>query len=509
MPTVPWPPARLTTARGNDTPTPNNLAADINDAHGAANQIADILGADPAGHRPVPSTKPASQDTVTDRLSAIDVDLASMTKVQATLTQKHGFYTGGSAPADSLGKSGDLYWDTTSMAVYTKGATKWGPPRTFQGAPGTPGGRGLKGDDGGPGIPGGKGDPGGAIFRSGHGAPAASLGNNGDAYIDLDASRLYAPKAGGAWGEGAVLGGGGGGSGGGGSVVVGTVVGVSDQTHISVLTGTPAVPLANVRNLSQAAVVADDVVAIGMTTDGPVVLGILRGGQPVVASGGGSAGGSGTSTTTSHGLVSQEFPAGLYTALNPFGFMDGQVTGNYLYSGTYYVPFVSTANAHWTRIGVRTANNTYGTDNNGDFGLNFALFAANVEGKPTGDAIATLGYIPIRSDQNYTYLEVVVDVEVPAGHYCICMRPQCADRNSYSSSGYGTAVRLAAGNGLEQLLSVPQNKLPVNGDYRRMGVWTYYNSSGTYKFTPFASPPASDDPGWQSTGPPFIFIKAE
>jgi hypothetical protein len=43
--------------------------------------------------------------------------------------------------------------------------------------------------------------PAGRSLLSGSGAPSASLGIDGDVYVDVDAAELYGPKASGVWGS--------------------------------------------------------------------------------------------------------------------------------------------------------------------------------------------------------------------------------------------------------------------------------------------------------------------
>ena len=69
-----------------------------------------------------------------------------------------------------------------------------------QGPQGIQGPQGLKGDTGAQGIQGVKGADGKTVL-SGAGAPAASLGTDGDFYIDTTANAIYGPKASGAWGN--------------------------------------------------------------------------------------------------------------------------------------------------------------------------------------------------------------------------------------------------------------------------------------------------------------------
>ena len=64
----------------------------------------------------------------------------------------------------------------------------------------TQGPQGVKGDTGAQGSQGVKGTDGKTVL-SGAGAPAATLGSDGDFYIDTAANAIYGPKASGAWGN--------------------------------------------------------------------------------------------------------------------------------------------------------------------------------------------------------------------------------------------------------------------------------------------------------------------
>src|SRR5580700_2331713 len=69
-----------------------------------------------------------------------------------------------------------------------------------QGIPGATGAAGPAGDDG-------------SQIYAGDGSPAASLGKDGDYYLDKSADNLYGPKTDAGWGTPVSLGGGQGGSG--------------------------------------------------------------------------------------------------------------------------------------------------------------------------------------------------------------------------------------------------------------------------------------------------------
>lgn len=92
---------------------------------------------------------------------------------------------GAGAPANSIGNNGDFYIDTTNSRLYgPKSTGAWpGSYVSMAGTQGTPGTAGTNGN----------------TILNGSGAPASGLGNNGDFYIDTTNSRLYGPKASGAW----------------------------------------------------------------------------------------------------------------------------------------------------------------------------------------------------------------------------------------------------------------------------------------------------------------------
>jgi hypothetical protein len=97
-------------------------------------------------------------------------------------------YSGNGAPAATLGILGDYYLDKNTAQLYgPKIATGWGTPLTLMGATGATGSAGTNGTNG-------------STTLSGNGAPAASLGANGDYYLDKTNFLLYGPKTTGGWG---------------------------------------------------------------------------------------------------------------------------------------------------------------------------------------------------------------------------------------------------------------------------------------------------------------------
>jgi Collagen triple helix repeat (20 copies) len=96
---------------------------------------------------------------------------------------------------------------TTAITWNQKGPTGATGPAGPAGPAGPPGVQGDKGDTGAQGPSGHDGAPGpagpagtdGQTVLNGTGAPDNSIGSNGDFYIDIAASVLYGPKAGGSW----------------------------------------------------------------------------------------------------------------------------------------------------------------------------------------------------------------------------------------------------------------------------------------------------------------------
>ena len=89
---------------------------------------------------------------------------------------------GTSAPTSSVGTDGDFYLDTTSEVLYgPKAAGTW--PATGISLVGPPGTNGTNG----------------TAILNGTSAPTASVGTDGDFYLDTTSEVLYGPKAAGAW----------------------------------------------------------------------------------------------------------------------------------------------------------------------------------------------------------------------------------------------------------------------------------------------------------------------
>nr|WP_199082436.1 collagen-like protein [Pedobacter sp. ASV19] len=113
--------------------------------------------------------------------------------VGATGADGTKIYSGTVVPAATLGANGDFYLNTaTSMLYGPKTAAGWGTAKSLIGATGATGTTGATGATGATGVAGSK-------ILSGTGVPAASVGSNGDYYLDPSNYLFYGPKANGAW----------------------------------------------------------------------------------------------------------------------------------------------------------------------------------------------------------------------------------------------------------------------------------------------------------------------
>ncbi|MCO6360500.1 tail fiber domain-containing protein [Roseivirga pacifica] len=109
----------------------------------------------------------------------------------------NSFLNGTGAPAATLGQDGDFYVDTNANTYYgPKTAGAWGAPTSLVGPAGADGADGIDGTNGTDGVDGKDGNS----FLNGTGAPAATLGQDGDFYVDTNANTYYGPKTAGAWG---------------------------------------------------------------------------------------------------------------------------------------------------------------------------------------------------------------------------------------------------------------------------------------------------------------------
>lgn len=98
-------------------------------------------------------------------------------------------YSDTGAPDAAIGAVGDYYLDTDTGELYgPKDDSGWGSPSIV-----------LMGEDGQDGADGADGEDGSQIY-SGTGAPDATLGVEGDYYLDTSSYELYGPKTVGGWG---------------------------------------------------------------------------------------------------------------------------------------------------------------------------------------------------------------------------------------------------------------------------------------------------------------------
>jgi hypothetical protein len=101
--------------------------------------------------------------------------------------------SGNGTPSLSTGIVGDYFLDKTNYLLYgPKTISSWGIPILLRGADGTQGPAGAAGKDG-------------SIMYSGSGVPVATLGINGDYYLDKNTGNLYGPKIASGWGTPIVL----------------------------------------------------------------------------------------------------------------------------------------------------------------------------------------------------------------------------------------------------------------------------------------------------------------
>lgn len=103
---------------------------------------------------------------------------------------------GPSNPIPSIGVDGDFYLNTVSMVLFgPKAGGNWPTGVSLKGEDGDAGAKGDKGDPGNPGAAGAA----GASVLSGIGVPESGIGSNGDFYIDTATHRMYGPKTTGNW----------------------------------------------------------------------------------------------------------------------------------------------------------------------------------------------------------------------------------------------------------------------------------------------------------------------
>lgn len=119
-------------------------------------------------------------------------------------------HSGYGAPETSLGDVGDYYLDLSTSNLYGAKTTQgWGSPIVLRGKDGDNGKDGKDGKDGNNGNNGKDGKNGnngyngkdGSKIYSGNGAPQATLGKEGDWYLDAQNKRFYGPKGTQSWGD--------------------------------------------------------------------------------------------------------------------------------------------------------------------------------------------------------------------------------------------------------------------------------------------------------------------
>lgn len=132
---------------------------------------------------PIGPAGPAGNTGTTGATGAVGATGADGTKI----------YSGTVVPAATLGANGDFYLNTATSMIYgPKTAAGWGTATSLVGATGSTGATGATGATGVAGVAGSK-------ILSGTGVPAASVGSNGDYYLDPTNYLFYGPKASGAW----------------------------------------------------------------------------------------------------------------------------------------------------------------------------------------------------------------------------------------------------------------------------------------------------------------------
>jgi hypothetical protein len=123
---------------------------------------------------PQGSTGPAGTTGATGAVGPTGATGADGTKI----------YSGTAAPTATIGANGDFYVNKTTGDFYgPKTAAGWGTATALKGPKGATGATGTAGSK----------------IYSGSGVPDASLGTNGDYYLDVNTYLFYGPKAAGAW----------------------------------------------------------------------------------------------------------------------------------------------------------------------------------------------------------------------------------------------------------------------------------------------------------------------
>jgi hypothetical protein len=122
--------------------------------------------------------------------------------VGATGADGTKIYSGTTAPDAATGSNGDFFINLTTGGFYgPKTATGWGSPFSLKGATGATGAAGANGTNGTNGTNGANGTNGtnGSTILNGNIAPAATLGADGDYYLNTVNYSFYGPKISGTW----------------------------------------------------------------------------------------------------------------------------------------------------------------------------------------------------------------------------------------------------------------------------------------------------------------------
>ncbi|QYY33242.1 MULTISPECIES: hypothetical protein [Cupriavidus] len=256
-------------------------------------------------------------------------------------------------PTPDIGKDGDFYLNTTTGMLFGPKANGVWPAGVSVAGTGS---TGTKND---PGVPANTGTAGNTIL-SGSGDPTATVGNNGDYYINTTTSTLFGPKTDGAWPPGVPLGGGGSG----GTVLTGagapdSSIGANGDYYLDTTTWTLYGPKAN----------------------GQWPPGVALAGQPGGSGASGGSGGAGGTGGTDGGTPVGNGNHVLYGTGAPSDSVG--VDGDFYYdtsTGTLYGP---KASGHWPTTGT-----TVPTVYNGNFNVPNTLSRGKYVMTGAGGAVA-------------------------------------------------------------------------------------------------------------------------
>ncbi|MDD2815568.1 MAG: hypothetical protein PHP00_07485, partial [Thiotrichaceae bacterium] len=308
-------------------------------------------------------------------------------------TSGNTILNGTGAPATSLGKNGDFYIDTATNKLYgPKASDAW--PTLAVSLVGPAGSTGVVSYGGGAN---GLNGTNGKTILNGTGAPSASIGVDGDFYIDTAATVFYGPKTSGAWSTGVSLIGAAGAPGPAGTAGTAGVAGATGQDGKSLLNGSGA-PTAAIGN--------DGDFYIDTTANtiyGPKTSGAWSAGVSLIGAAGatGPQGATGaTGATGSTGATGATGPAGTSILSGTVAPAAGVGNNGDFYintaTNTLYGPKaagvwpagVSLVGATGTSVLSGTVAPAAGVGNNGDFYINTAtntLYGPKAAGAwPTG-----------------------------------------------------------------------------------------------------------------------------